>query len=44
MKASALVVGPRDGAGAALLDLARAVNFTAVQRYQGLARAEKLIA
>lgn len=44
MKASALVVGPRDGAGAALLDLARAVGFSTVQRYQGLARAEKLIA
>lgn len=43
MKASALVVGPRDGAGAALLDLARAVGFTAVQRYQGLPRAEKLL-
>lgn len=44
MKASALIVGPRDGAGAALLDLARAVGFTTVQRYQGLARAEGLIA
>jgi hypothetical protein len=44
VKASALVVGPRDGAGSALLDLARAVGFATVQRYQGLARAEKLMA
>jgi hypothetical protein len=35
------VVGPRDGAGAALMDLARAIGFESVQRYQGLARAEK---
>lgn len=44
VKASALIVGPRDGAGAALLDLAHAVGFANVQRYQGLARAEKLLA
>ena len=44
MKASALVVGPRDGAGAALIDLARTIDFSGVQRYQGLARAESLIA
>lgn len=44
MKASALVVGPRDGAGAALMDLARVVGFATVQRYQGLVRAEKLLA
>ena len=41
MKASAFVVGPRDGAGAMLVDLARAIGFEYVQRYQGLARAEK---
>jgi hypothetical protein len=35
------VVGPRDGAGAALLDLARALGFARAQRYQGLARAER---
>jgi hypothetical protein len=34
-------VGPRDGAGAALVDLARAVGFESVARYQGLVRAEK---
>lgn len=44
MKASALIVGPRDGAGAALLELAQAIGFATVQRYQGLARAEKLMA
>ena len=41
MRASAFVVGPRDGAGAALMDLARAIGFESVQRYQGLARAER---
>lgn len=40
MKASAFVVGPRDGAGATMMDLARALGFEAVQRYQGLSRAE----
>jgi hypothetical protein len=40
MRASAFVVGPRDGSGAALMDLARAVGFESVQRYQGLVRAE----
>jgi hypothetical protein len=43
LKASALVVGPRDGAGAALMELARAVGFSTVQRYQGLSRAETLL-
>jgi hypothetical protein len=41
MKASAFVVGPRDGAGAMLVDLARTIGFESVQRYQGLVRAEK---
>ncbi|HYD08267.1 MAG TPA: hypothetical protein VEC60_21210 [Reyranella sp.] len=41
MKASAFVVGPRDGAGAMLMDLAHAVGFESVQRYQGLARADR---
>jgi hypothetical protein len=41
MRASAFVVGPRDGPGAALMDLARAVGFESVQRYQGLVRAER---
>lgn len=40
LKASAFVVGPRDGAGAALMDLARAIGFANVSRYQGLPRAE----
>jgi hypothetical protein len=41
LNAAAFVVGPRDGAGAALLDLARSIGFASVERYQGLARAEK---
>ncbi|RYE08357.1 MAG: hypothetical protein EOP22_13795 [Hyphomicrobiales bacterium] len=40
MKASAFVVGPRDGAAATLMDLARSIGFANVQRYQGLSRAE----
>ena len=43
MKASAFVVGPRDGAGSMLMDLAQAVGFDSVQRYQGLARADKQV-
>lgn len=43
VNASAFVVGPRDGAGASLLELARAIGFASVERYQGLARAEKRI-
>ena len=35
------MVGPRDGAAAALMDLARALDFMPVQRYRGLARAER---
>ena len=41
MRAAAFVVGPRDGAGATLMDLARAIGFESVQRYQGLVRAER---
>jgi hypothetical protein len=41
MNASAFVVGPRDGAGAALTDLAHALKFARVERYAGLSRAEK---
>ena len=41
MRASAFVVGPRDGPGAALMDLAHAVGVESVQRYQGLVRAER---
>jgi hypothetical protein len=41
MHAAALVVGPRDGAGAGLLSLARSLSFAPVERYQGLVRAEK---
>ncbi len=43
MNASAFVVGSRDGASAALQDLARAVGFTSVERYSGVARAERQI-
>ena len=43
VKASAFVVGPKDGAGAALIDMARAIGFATVQRYQGLARAESQV-
>jgi hypothetical protein len=43
LNASAFVVGPRDGASAALQDLARAVGFMSVERYAGLARAEKQV-
>jgi hypothetical protein len=41
--AAAFVVGPRDGAGAALADLARSIGFGSVERYQGLAKAERHI-
>lgn len=44
MRASAFIVGPREGAGAALVDLARAVGFETIQRYQGLVRAEQQVA
>ena len=41
MNAAAFVVGPRDGAGAALTDLAHALKFARVERYAGVGRAEK---
>ena len=43
LNASAFVVGPRDGASAALQDLAHALGFMPVERYAGLTRAEKQI-
>ena len=42
MKACAHIVGPQDGPGAALGDLARSLGFAAVQPYAGLASAEAL--
>ena len=41
MKAAAFVVGPLDGPGAALMDLARRLSFSAVLPYAGVARAEQ---
>lgn len=40
MRASAFVVGPPDGPGAALTDLARGLGFPVVQTYTGVAAAE----
>lgn len=40
MKAAAYVVGPLDGPGAALMDLARRLDFEAVMPYAGVAQAE----
>jgi hypothetical protein len=40
VNASALVVGPRDGASAAISELAKALGFAPVERYAGLARTE----
>ena len=42
LNVSALVVGPRDGAGALLMDLARELGFARVERYRGLSSAERL--
>jgi PleD family two-component response regulator len=41
LNASVFVVGPRDGAGAALQDLARGLGFSPVERYSGLGAVEK---
>lgn len=41
MKASAFVVGPMDGPGAALMDLAKRLGFGAVLPYAGVAQAEQ---
>ena len=43
MKAAAYVVGPQDGPGAALTDLARRLDFAAVLPYAGLAHAERQV-
>lgn len=43
LNAAAYIVGARDGSSAALQDLARAVGFMPVERYSGLARAEKQV-
>ncbi len=40
MKACAHIVGPQDGPGAALSDLARSLGFAAVQPYAGVGAAE----
>jgi len=40
MKACAHIVGPQDGPGAALRDLARSLDFAAVQPFAGLGPAE----
>jgi PleD family two-component response regulator len=41
LNASAFVVGPQDGAGAALQDMAKGLGFAPVERYTGLMRAER---
>lgn len=41
MKASAYVVGPLDGPGAALMDLARRLSFSSVMPYGGVVQAEQ---
>lgn len=43
LNASAFVVGPRDGATAALHELAHVIGFMPVERYSGVARAERQI-
>lgn len=44
MKACAYVVGPRDGPGAALRDLAQGLGFDAVLPFTGIANAEQQMA
>ena len=41
MKAAAYIVGPLDGPGAALMDMARRLRFAAVLPYAGVAQAEQ---
>ena len=41
MNATALVIGPRDGAGATLIDMARELEFAQVERYRGIVAAER---
>lgn len=43
MKAAAYVVGPLDGPGAAVMDLARRLSFSAVLPYAGVAQAEQQV-
>jgi hypothetical protein len=43
MKAAAYIVGPMDGPGAALTDMARQLRFAAVLPYAGVAQAEQQI-
>ena len=40
MKAAAYIVGPLDGPGAALMDLAKRLDFSSVMPYGGIAQAE----
>lgn len=41
LNAHALVIGPRDGTGASLIELARELGFAEVSRYRGLVDAER---
>ena len=41
MKATAFVVGPQDGPGAALMDMAKGLDFGAVLPYGGIVQAEQ---
>ena len=41
LNAAALVVGPRDGAGATLIEMARELDFAQVERYRGIVAAER---
>jgi DNA-binding response OmpR family regulator len=43
MKAAAYVVGPVDGPGAALMDLARRLSFSSVMPYAGVTHAEQQV-
>ena len=43
MRAAAYVVGPLDGPGAALMDMARRLSFSAVLPYGGVAQAEQQV-
>ena len=43
MKASAYVVGPLDGPGAALMDLAQGLDFASVLPYGGVSHAERQV-
>lgn len=43
MKASAFVVGPADGPGAAVVDMARGLGFASVAGYSGIAAADSQV-